>query len=75
MNEGSYICPFCEGRYARRYMHIHVESCIKREKYFQKMLEPLEMEEIKRRVNGNTWKTENVKTNTFEGKAHGRNDF
>ena len=48
-----HYCPFCSGKYSRTFLlNQHIPECVKREKYLKKELDPLEMEEIRKRVNG-----------------------
>jgi hypothetical protein len=50
-------------------LSIHIPKCQIRQDYFNKMLEPSAMEEIKRRVDGSIYKVEIIETKTFQGKA------
>jgi hypothetical protein len=64
-------CPFCcESFNSRMFLNgVHMPKCSKREAYFNKLLEPVEMEQIKVRIDGGIYHTEKIKNSKFEGKA------
>jgi hypothetical protein len=77
-------CPFCLEKFNSRsfMLNIHIPKCQIREDYFNKVLEPWQLNEIKKRVEGEMYKIEVIETETFHGRAHekeeiekGRKDF
>lgn len=67
----NHTCPFCLQKFGSRgfLLNVHIPDCSVREKYFQKVLEPDEMEIIKARINGENDYKKYIETKTFVGYA------
>ena len=66
----NFYCPFCMEKFNSRSFlnNIHISQCNKREEYFNKILDPVEMEDIYKRIHGNA-EIQDVDWMRFKGKV------